>query len=160
MTAELRGWTGPARAMALAIDRAVTAACAADGDAFGEAVTDLRRVDREQLGVLLGAVTTDLLEQLHPDGMDAEAAEDVLRSAERRAGDWFGPVDEPTLVRVLTSALGITDPDDAPALDPARVLTHGLLLVADLLTASSGQLAPVLDAALRELMRAQTVELP
>jgi hypothetical protein len=40
------------------------------------------------------------------------------------------------------------------------VLSHGLILIADLLTTSTQPLPPVLENALAELKRAQTMELP
>jgi hypothetical protein len=160
MTADYRSWSEPARTMARAVDAAVAAARASDAAGFTEAITDLNRVDREQLAVLLGAVTRDLLERTHPDGLDSEDAELVLQSGIRSAAAWYEPLDSDSLIRALTGALGIVDPDEAvPVYGPA-VVAHGLLLIADQLTTLTQELTPVLDAALRELMRAQTVEMP
>jgi hypothetical protein len=153
-------WTGPARAMAQAIDAAVTAAQAADADGFDEALTALYRVDNEQLLVLLGAVTRDLLERAHPDGLDADDAEQMLTSCVRAAGPWYPEVDPELVIRAMSGALGIHAEDDAPAAKPTAVLAHGLLLIADQLTVAGERLAPLLDGALRELHRSQTVELP
>jgi hypothetical protein len=153
-------WTGPARVMALAVDAAVSAAQAGDADAFAEAAAELGRLDREQLAVLLGTMTRDLLERAHPDGLDSEDAEQVLVSCARAAAGWYEPLDGDTLAWALTGALGIGDPADAPQLDGAAVVAHGLLLIADLLTGLAVRLPPVLEFALRELMRAQTVEMP
>ena len=47
----------------------------------------------------------------------------------------------------------------APA-DGTAVVTHGLLLIADQLKVLAQGLPPILDCALHELMRAQTVEFP
>jgi hypothetical protein len=145
--------------MALGVDGAVSAARAGQAGAFTDALADLARVDREQLAVLLGAMTQDLLERSHPDGLDSDDAEQVLQSCIRSAAAWYEPLDSDTLIRALTGALGIADPEDAPPLDGWAVTAHGLLLIADLLPAAE-DLAPIVDAALRELMRAQTVELP
>jgi hypothetical protein len=155
-----RSWTGSARALAVAIDTAVRAAQAADSDAFAAALADLARLDREQLAVVLGSVTRDLLERSHPDGLDSDDAEQVLESAIRSAASWYVELDSDALIWALTGALGIGDLDEAPVRDPAAILAHGLLLIGDLLTALDEALPPVLDAALRELMRAQTIELP
>jgi hypothetical protein len=160
MTADYRSWSEPARTMARAVDAAVAAAHAGDAAGFTEAITDLNRVDREQLAVLLGAVTRDLLERTHPDGLDSEDAELVLQSGIRSAAAWYEPLDSDSLIRALTGALGIVDPDEAVPVDGPAVVAHGLLLIADQLTALTEELTPVLDAALRELMRAQTVEMP
>jgi hypothetical protein len=159
MTAGYRSWPGPARAMALAVDAAVSAAQSGDPAAFADAIADLSRVDREQLVVLLGAVTRDLLERSHTDGLDADDAEQVLRSCTQSA-TWYASLDGDSLVGALAGALGVSDPDESPLLDGTAVVTHGLLLIADQLKLLSQELSPVLDGALHELMRAQTVELP
>jgi hypothetical protein len=160
VTQDYRSWPRPARAMAQAVSAAVSAAQSGDAAGFGEAAGGLSRLDREQVLVLLGSVTRDLLERSHPDGLGADDAEQVLRRCLISAAAWYGPVDGGALLGALGGALGISEPDDSPQLDGEAVLAHGLLLIADLLTVLGQALAPFLDAALRELMRAQTVELP
>ncbi|MEP7026863.1 MAG: hypothetical protein ABJB47_24250 [Actinomycetota bacterium] len=160
MTADYRSWPAPARTMAQAVDAAVSAAQAVDAAAFTETTADLGRVDHEQLVVLLGSITRDLLERSHPDGLDADDAEQVLRSCLESAAPWYGPIDGDALLAALAGALGVSDPDESPQTDGAAVVTHGLLLIADQLTILAQPLPPVLDFALKELMRAQTVELP
>jgi hypothetical protein len=146
--------------MALAIDAAVSAAQSGDAAAFADATAKLSRVGREQLAVLLGAVTRDLLERSHPDGLGAEDAEQVLQSCIRSAARWYRPADSDALAGALTGALGISDPDESPQPDGTAVVTHGLLLIADQLKILDQELPPILDGALHDLMRAQTVELP
>lgn len=159
-TAGYRSWPRPAREMALAVDAAVSAARAGDAAAFAEALDDLGRMDREQLAVVLGAVTRELLERSHPDGVGSDDAEQVLTSCLRSAASWYEALDGDSLIQALTGTLGIHDPDEsAPPAGPA-VVAHGLLLIADQLTTMGEDLPPVLDRALRELMRAQTVEFP
>jgi hypothetical protein len=160
MTASYRSWSGPARTMALAVDAAVSAAQSSDAAAFADAIADLSRVDREQLAVLLGAVTRALLERWHPDGVDSDDAEQVLQSCVRSTAPWYEPLDSDSLIWALTGALGINDPDESPQLDGPAVVTHGLLLIADQLKTLTQDLPTVLDCALGDLMRAQTVELP
>jgi hypothetical protein len=151
-------WTGQARTTARAVDAAVTAARAGDADAFAEALADLRRGDAEALAVLLGAMTQELLERLHPDGLDSDDAEQVLAGC-ARVSSWYPPFDRDYAVLALIGALGVHDPDETPRTDGADVTAHGLLLIASLLPAS-GELAPLVESALRELHRAQTIELP
>jgi hypothetical protein len=160
MTAGYRSWSGPARAMALAVDAAVSAAQSGDAAAFTDATASLSRVDREQLAALLGAITRDLLERSHPDGLDSEDAEQVLQSCIRSAASWYEAVDSDSLVGALAGALGISNPDEPPRPDATAVVTHGLLLIADQLKILAQGLPPILDCALLELMRAQTVEFP
>jgi len=146
--------------MALAVDVAVSAARAGDASAFTAALDDLGGLDREQLAVVLGAVTRELLERSHPDGVGSSDAEQVLAGCMRSAASWYEPLDGDSLIQALTGTLGIHDPDEsAPPAGPA-VVAHGLLLIADRLTTMGEDLPPVLDRALRELMRAQTIELP
>ena len=163
MTAGYGSWTGPARAMALAVDAAVSAARAGDAAAFAAACDDLSQVEPGQLAVLLGTVTRDLLEHSHPDGLDSDDVEHVLRSGLKLAAGWYEGLDGAALILALTGALGISadpGPEEPPRPGGAAVVAHGLLLIADQLRVLAQPLAPVLDAALRELMRAQTVELP
>ena len=109
--------------------------------------------------MLLGTVTRDLLERGHPDGLDSDDAEQVVRSCVAAAA-WYPQLDPDAVVRALTDALGVSDPDEAVQVDGAALLTHGVLLIADLLTTFDQALPPVLDHGLRELMREQTMELP
>lgn len=146
--------------MALAVHAAVSAAHAESDAAFAEAVDGLRRQDQDQLAVLLGAITRDLLERSHPDGLDSDDAEEVVTSCLVSAARWYEPLDGNAVIQALTGALGVSDPDEARPANSLPVLTHGLLLIADQLTAAELSLPPVLDQALREVMRAQTIELP
>ena len=99
--------------MALAIDAAVSAARAGDAAAFTEATDDLGRMDREQIAVVLGAVTRELLERSHPDGLGSNDAEQVLASCIRSAASWYEPLDGDSLIQALTGTLGIHDPDES-----------------------------------------------
>lgn len=155
-----RSWPRPVMEMALAVDAAVSAAGAGDAAAFTGALEDLGRMDREQLAVVLGAVSRELLERSHPDGVGSDDAEQVLASCVRSSASWYEAFDADSLIQALTGTLGIHDTDEsAPPAGPA-VVAHGLLLIADQLTTMSEDLPPVLDRALRELMRAQTIESP
>lgn len=160
MTAGYRSWPGPVRTMALAVDRAVSAAHAADLDGFADARAELERLDRGQLAVLLGDVLRDLFERAHPDGLDSDDAEQILKSCTQAASPWYPQFDADALVKALAGTLGVDDPDAPSPLTRPAVLAHGLLLVTDLLTGQPATLPEVLDVALRELMRAQTIELP
>ncbi|SHH63658.1 hypothetical protein SAMN05443575_4233 [Jatrophihabitans endophyticus] len=156
-------WSGPARALARAVDTAVRAALADDLAGFTDVATELRRVEPEVLAVLLGTMTQALLERTHPDGLDSDDAEQVLAACER-AAVWYPGYERDVAVLALVGALGVHPGDDGqsggtPRVAPAAVAEHGLLLVATLLPAPR-DLAPLVDAALRELHRAQTVELP
>jgi hypothetical protein len=155
-----RSWPGSARGLAVAVDAAVSAAPSADGEAFGAAITDLARVDEEQLAVVLGTVTRDLLERAYPDGLDSDDAEQVLQRVINSAASWYPDLDSDALIWALTGALGIGDLDELTERGGPVVAAHGLLLIGELLSGLAQPLPPVLEDALHELKRAQTIELP
>jgi len=145
--------------MAEAVDAVVTAAQGGDAERFGEALIELRQVDGEQLSVVLGALTRDLVERTHPDGLDADDAEALLDGT-ITASAWYRDFDGDALLHALADTLGVGLAEEATPRDGFVVITHGLLLITYLLGVGRVRLAPVLDAALRELMREQTMELP
>jgi hypothetical protein len=146
------------RMIAESVTAAVGAAQAGDGEEFAEAVGRLSIVDPQRVAVVLGWMTRSLLEELHPDGMDGADVRAVLTDCATAAGSWESEVDPSVLLVVLTGALGLSDPDEQPALPPAAVARNALLLLAHLL----GPRPPsrYLDAAFTELQRAETIELP
>jgi hypothetical protein len=159
VTSAYRSWPAPARALAEAVDAGVSAAHAADAPAFASAVHDLARLDREQVLVVLGFLTRDLVERAFPDGLDSDDAAAVLTRCVD-ATTWYGRFETDALVRAFTDVLGVGDPDGQPGVAPDAVLAHGLFLVDDLLTQARERLAPRLDHALAELQREQTMEMP
>jgi hypothetical protein len=149
----------PARTLAASASGAVHAAAAGDSDAFEAATARLAAQDPEHVRVVLGAVVRSLLEQAHPDGVDGD---DVAAVVERcaRAAAWCEGVDPEVLVLVLAGALGVHE-DEPRSLPPAALARHAALLGADLLTAApGGHLDGLLDAALAEVARVETVEMP
>jgi hypothetical protein len=157
---DYRAWPGSALRMAGTVDAAVAAARAGDPVAFAEAAAGLAALDREQVAVVLGTVTRQLLERSHPDGLDADDVRHVLTSTAKRAAAWYPALDGAALLEALTGTLGVTDPDGEPHPDPDAVLAHGVLLITGQLEVLGQQLPPVLNFALGELQRAQTMELP
>jgi len=146
------------RMIAESVTAAVGAAKAGDGDGFAEAVGWLSTVDPQRVAVVLGWVIRSLLEELHPDGMDGEDLRAVLTDCAGAAGAWESEVDPSVLLVVLTGALGLSDPDEQPALPPAAVARNATLLLTHLL----GERPPAryLDAAFAELQRAETIDMP
>jgi hypothetical protein len=150
----------PARAIAAAIIGTVAAARAADPAAFAAEAEQLSRLDPEPVRVVLGAVVRSVLEERHPDGLAAEDLQDALEHCARSAW-WFPDLDVAVLVVVLTGAFGMHDPEGEPRrLRPAEVSVHAALLLADVLTGTPIRLDHHLAAALAELARAETVEMP
>ncbi|MDQ1721563.1 MAG: hypothetical protein QOI26_1297 [Pseudonocardiales bacterium] len=143
------------------VSEAVEAALSHDADRFAQAAERLAVQDPQRLALVQAWVLRSLLEQLHPDGLSSADAQDVLRRCLLSAAAWHPLADPGVLVLVLTGALGLSDPDDATAAIGPAALSHGAaLLIADLLSVAGGTLTGYLDAALAELERAETIELP
>lgn len=146
------------RVVSGSVPAATAAANAGDAEGFAEAVGRLSTVDPARVAVVLGWAVRMLLEELHPDGMDGEDLRGVLTACTTAAGTWESGVDPEVLLVVLTGALGMSDPDEQPALPPEAVARNAVLLLAHLL----GPRPPAryLDAAFAELQRAETIEMP
>ena len=147
-------------ALSSALTGAVEAASAGDLAAYEMALARLRSLDPAQVGVVSGAVVRGLLEELHPGGLTGELVGAVLRRA-AGSGAWLPDLDPAVLLVVVTGALGLLDVQDQPVqLSTDAVLRHAPVLVASLLASLAAPVGPRLTAALAELRRAETVELP
>jgi hypothetical protein len=144
------------RVISESVTAAVGAAQAGEGEGFAEAVGRLSTVDPQRVAVVLGWVVRSLLEELHPNGMDGEDLRAVLTGCAAVAG--ASDVDPSVLLVVLAGALGLSDPDEQPAVPPDAVAGNATLLITYLL--GPRPLARYLDAAFAELERAETVEMP
>jgi hypothetical protein len=162
-----------------AIGESVDAALAQDPERFAEAAGRLTVQDPHRLVLVQAGVIRSLLEELHPDGLSSADARDVLRHCLTFAASWCPQAEPGVLVLVLTGALGLSEgtgpapaarPDDepepdadaepAPTAGPAALSQAAALLIADLLSTAGAPLRGYLDAALAELERAETIELP
>jgi hypothetical protein len=152
----------PARALAAASTSAVTAALAADHEAFSEASAQLAALDPEPVRRVLAAVVRDLLQDLHPDGLSGDDLQAAIEDCLRSAAGWFPRADASVLVVVLTGALSAHPADEEQPQPPAglEVVRHAVLLVAVLLTASGGSFGSYLDAAFAEIAAAELTEQP
>jgi hypothetical protein len=150
--------TSSAAGLRRAITEAVEAASSQDPDRFALAADRLAVEDQQRLVLVQAWVLRALLEQLHPDGLSGADAQDVLRHCLLSTAQWRAEADPGVLVLVLTGALGLADPDDATA--TAALGSAAALLIADLLSRAGGPLTGYLDAALAELERAETIEMP
>ncbi|SDJ10249.1 hypothetical protein SAMN05444157_1745 [Frankineae bacterium MT45] len=158
-------WPEPARAICVALDDAVSAARAAEPADFAQARIDLLKLDREQLNALVGAVTRDLLERFNPDGLDAEGVEAAVRGCAAAAAGWYPTLNAETLLWALVGALGMADAEERDDTSYEEQLAHSLLLMSSLLgdaarADASVTTAGVLAAALGEIRRAETMEMP
>ena len=140
---------------------AASAASAADGDAFTEAVAALSALDEDQVRTVLGWVLRGELEELHPDGLGADDLREVVGRVSRAALPWFPGTDPQVCVVALTGAFGEhPEADGEPRLPHPGVVAHSVLLAEDLARASGRPLARHLEAALAEVRRAETMEMP
>jgi len=151
--------TEPA-ALTSSLTCAVEAAAVGDLQAYDQAQARLSGVDPARLNVVTGTLVRGLLEELHPGGLTGDDVGEVLRGAALRAL-WLPDLDPAVLLVVVTGALGLLDAEDQPVqLAPAAVQRHAPVLVASLLASLAAPVGPRLAAALAELRRAETVELP
>lgn len=153
----------PARAVRASTLDAVGAAQASDKAAFTEATERLAACEPEHVRLVLGSAVRHLLEDLHPDGLAADDLLDLIRSCARRAFAWYPELDVEALVVVLTGALGIHEPDEAPRRwTPLEVARHAPLFITELL-AQPTEHRPVeqyLDQAFEDLATAQRNDMP
>jgi hypothetical protein len=142
------------------VTRAVDAVARRDADDFAATGAELAGFNADQGRIVLGWVLRQTLEERHPDGLDAD---DLREAVVRTAGtaEWFPGLDARILVVVLTAALGEhPDPEEIPRLGHALVLQHSVLLVHDLVAAGGPPLRRRVEAALAEVRRAETMEMP
>lgn len=164
------GGLASVRGIRTAIGAAVAAAGTGDPVAFEAAAARLAGQDQQRLRVVQGAIVRELLEDLHPDGLAGEDAQQVVQRCVTAAAGWYPAVDAEVLVTALLGALGAHDPDERPPVEAGGLAVHGALLIADLLAVPTGPPTPTdpiaarleryLDSALAEIKRAETVELP
>lgn len=149
---------GPARPIAAAVSAAVLAAGERDGEAFSDAVADLAALDPAQLGLVLGTSVRLLMEELHPDGLDADDVRAVLAGSVHASAQWQAEVDPQVMLLLLAGALGVYEPDGQEAAPkPDVVARHGALLVTHLVARLVGR-PPITDLLTRtfaEIERAQ-----
>ena len=147
-----------ARTLRTALGDLVSAAAHEDATALAEVRSRLEKVEPEQVRVVLGHVVRALVERTHPDGVDADDLTSLLQDV-ARAATWCPDLDPSALVAVLTGAFGVHRDDDEPLPHTApEIATAAALLAVHLLRGRD--VGPLLDDALAEVARAETVELP
>ena len=148
-----------ARAIDTAATGAVTAAQAADAEAYRAAVEKLISLDREQVNLVLGGVLRMLLEERHPDGLGSDDLQAVLADCARAAAAWYPALDPTALLVVIVGALGVhPEEGEAPELAEDAIAGHAPLLIAHLLAGAAP--GPYLTASFTEIYQAETAELP
>ena len=159
------------RTLADAVGEAVRAAQDGETTRHGEAAARLALAEPEHVRLVLGAVVRALVEEVHPDGIDADDVREVVTDCLRGTAGWVPAppeVDPFVLVVLVCGALGV-HPDDPPpgapaddgpppfhrAAEPAAVAAAATVLVAHLLRRSGRRLPPLLAAAFTEIARSE-----
>jgi hypothetical protein len=150
------------RAIAAAASEALRAAWSEDAVGFQEAAQCLVALDREQVGLVLGAVVRSLLEDSHPGGLTGEDVHDVLARCAAGNAVWFPAVDEDVLLVLLAGSLGVHARDDEQRpVTSLEMSIHAPLLISTLLGRSAtDRFNAHLDAAFTEIARSETIEMP
>jgi len=149
------------RAIATGVTDALAAARTEDAVEYQRCCQRLAALDREQVGLVLGAVVRSLLEELHPGGLTGEDMQAVLAECATGA-TWCPGLDLDVLLVLLAGALGIhPDAEDPRPVSPVEMSSKAPLLIATLLGRSPTlSFDAHLDAAFAEIARAETVEMP
>lgn len=154
-------WPASARRLVGAVLSVLAAARAADADGFTAAVAELGKFERFTVELVLGSTLRSLLEEQHPDGLAGDDARDLLQRTVRSASSWCEDVDVDVMILVLTGSLGVHEVDEAQrqvaAADFARAAS---LLAGELLSASEQSADGYVYAAVGEIARAETMEMP
>ncbi len=184
-----QSWPAPVRAIGAAVARAVDAAAGTDSEAYQDAAAAVVSLPAGPTGLVLATVTRTLIEELHPDGLDADDVQLVLGRCYRSAHAFLGDaVDVRVLIAVLAAALGIheagltyqeidpieTATDECPPEPradegetatgrpptPAEFAWHAPLVIADLLAAGGRRIGPYLDTAFADLATGAAMDMP
>lgn len=149
----------PVRRLASATTDAVAAAAARDAAALAEAGAALGAVDPELVRVVVGHALGAAMAATHPGGLDGDDVAAVLTATVQGAAPWW-PVDPDVALAVLLGSLG-AHAEEQEVLDARLLAEHAALVLAQVLgPGAARRLTPHLDAALVELERAQSVEMP
>lgn len=161
MTRSWRQLPPAPRAIAAATAETLTAAQSGDPVAFQQSAWRLGALDRDQVGLVLGAVVRSLLEDLHPGGLSGDDIQDVLDRCRCTSAACFPAVDANVLLVLLAGSLGIhPDSEDPQPVSALEMSTHAPLLIATLVATSGRSFTAHLDAAFAEIARSETVEMP
>jgi hypothetical protein len=164
MTTSWRQLPPVPRAIAAAAVETVAVARSDDPVAFQQAAARLAGLDREQVGLVLGAVVRSLLEDAHPGGLSGDDVHDVIARCTSMSATSFPGVDANVLLVLLAGSLGIHPEEEDPRpVTALEMSTHAPLLIATLLggPAPSGRsFTAHLAAAFAEIARSETVEMP
>lgn len=153
-------WPAVAREIASASADAVDAARAESADDFGAALTDLAALPFDQVASVQSRVVRELLETLHPDGLESDDVTDAIEGCVRTSA-WWPNLDPQVLVAVLIGALGVGDVEEQGSVRNSSGLVEAAALLTAYLAASAKVAAKeYITRSVNEIGRAETVEMP
>ncbi len=154
-------WPTTARQIAVATDDAITAARSGSREQLAEVVEDMVALPFEQVSIVHAGVVRALLEDLHPDGFSGDDIQGALTRVAGAALAWLPDLDVTALAAVLTGSLGLPEmSEDAQKIGQADYLRSAVLVMADLLASADVVADGYIRAAIGEIARAETVEMP
>lgn len=154
-------WPKVARDIADATADGLAAVRAANRDALTDAVEELRALSFEQVASVHAAIVRELLEDTHPDGLSSEDVQDALTACAKSTITWLPDLDVQALAAVYTGALGITDlEDDSFRIGHAAYVRSAVLVIGSLSAGVKKPQNAYITAAIGEIARAQTIEMP
>ncbi|HTZ42953.1 MAG TPA: hypothetical protein VMB79_03760 [Jatrophihabitans sp.] len=155
--------TTPA-AIRAAVLAAATAAAERDPARFAEAAAALAALEPAQLSIVQAGVIRQLLEVVHPDGVDSTDARQLLADTSRAGAAWWPHTAPDAVLVVLLTSLGVAEAETpwlgAQAPRVGALAAHASLLIAELAGRQAEPLAGFVDRALGEIQRAETMEMP
>lgn len=167
-------WPTEARDIAKSVSAALDAARDRDADGLARATDDLAALPYGHAEAVHSALVRNLLEDTHPGGLSGDDAHALVQGVVAAHPEWAATLDRTALIMVVLGALGVDidpaffagdnqDPEDLPevprltAVESARYAT---LVIDALLAKTDGRGAPYIRAAIDEIARAETVEMP
>ena len=154
-------WPAIPRAIAMATYGAEAAARAGSSDEFGTAIAELSALPFEQVAAVQFRVIRELLETLHPDGLDGDDVSEVLRHCARAAAPWWQGLDVQFLAVVITGALGVAEVEETPrGRDHRVVIESSVLVIVDLAATAKVATKDYIARAVGDIARAETIEMP
>ncbi|MFH5212082.1 hypothetical protein [Antrihabitans spumae] len=154
-------WPAIPRAIATATYGADAAARAGSADQFSAAIAELSALPFEQVAAVQFRVVRELMETLHPDGLDGDDVSEVLGRCARAAAPWWQGLDVEFLAVVITGALGVAEAEETPrGRDNRVVIESAVLVIADLAGAAKVATKDYIARAVSDIARAETIEMP
>ncbi|MGX7679745.1 hypothetical protein ACSMXN_12720 [Jatrophihabitans sp. DSM 45814] len=127
---------------------------------FDEANRQLEALGPDRVVLVQAAVIRGLLEEIHPEGLTGEHVGQAIERCLTSLSARLLVVDAEALIAVYAGALGVADLEERAEHRPSVLITNASLVIADLCDAAGADVSQYLVAAIAEIERAETMELP